>query len=1677
MSPNWTDDDLISLCARESVTDVDPQWIETLRSRWRESAAIQQAVAASPQKEWLLAQLKANDPPPRSRWWLRVLTTVVLIQIALIACLMNFAPEDADEPTEIASGDVQADAPSTATVDQPTIKDAEGASNEPATQPHADSTLAEATPGVSKVTQPVAATPDDAVWAGPLDLQKPPLNWESTVWQPIAADSPDSLPPTVFRKWFGDAASKPLKVAEDKVDKRSFTIVEGPARLLAPWVENAVLRLALFNTERCDIYCWRGNEGVRLSFVKGSQSPLLWTVHRVARENAKDPGTLGEFLGTDSGRWEMSRFGVFELRVEGGQVMLTRGHVPFLRVPFAGLPDEVVLDGKFRVRDLKMYRSDPLPLAELDEYRCPIGRSKFASTHPADLEWKLKDDAALSFERLKADGDDRARSVELKSNAALKEAGWATLELPKAGLCEIVFRVEHADAGAGLCIGSASGATYDKISFLSEPKTKRVVVGVPFPWLQITEFTKEANALPQVYLGPSQWFRMIGSAGTLQVWMSPDGREWSRIGQHQFPNEWRRVEALRLFVMPGAERRIRLSHLDVREFSTITGLADAALCQQVDLAKFEPLLQGDLGSWLHQVLRLRPEGVTLATWRRACAIECLRVGPTPTLAIALLSGLAHDGLFGEQPVAPLDEEAIERGQKRDLQLLAELALLHHVGGYEQGLAFNQLWSAVTEKWIGVAADASVLPRAERYRSIVERGIEALFAQPLWCSIFMKPLPFEGARRELTLLAHAGRNSDILKLIDRLTFFFSEPHPSQFWWGPADALYNPALWAELTALQGLDAETQAQRALQSQRWKPRPPLVRHPLTQPFNKEAYNLMAEFQAALSSNAYGDACQVIGAAATAQFLGFVPDSRDAALLVSFPRAVASAMDDHPELRATMNDKFGAVGRLRVRQAMDASDVAVLEGATVQFYGTLAAAESERWLGNRAFAAGQFAQAHAHYQRAKEGFARHSQVQTQQTQELAARMQLVAAMLGINEPAALPSAVAFGEQTVSQQQLDTLSQEFRSASGTEVSGDVAGQRTVMPTRSYVTRNVPPLRTYRWEPRAKFDGDVGNKIDSGMTIDIDWFARQMAITVSGSQAFLSNRFQVSCLDLESGQIKWNAALKDEHGNTHHWPKMAMTPLVAGRFVFCRRLTSKRPELHAFNKETGELLWRADVKTNIVSDPWLARGRLQVFATDMSAGICELQLLSFDLETGRLVSDVPIVRLLDDVQLSTQACTVTTRDDWLYFAVSGVVGCCDTQGQTIWLRRQLWQPPAVDSLRHQRAFDAPLLVGDALIVSQPGVPVVEALDLSNGRVRWSRAASDQRRLLGLTDGRLIVETSEGLEAWSPTTGEPQWRYRAADLLDAVLLPDPTSTTNVAGASEVRSALIAPQPTKDAAPQTEPLNMLASRTVDRPDGHKAPCLVWIDAKTGREVAFQRFDEYEDRAPRIGPLFIAGNKTWACAQRSRTSGASPILELVPSDDPKVLLNWVVDQSLWAGWFPEFQRDTFPTGAALRPSLKSRVLGFHLREPYAKQAPGWLVLGQLSPPRDSGYRAEVRGRKDVLALQLAPAVTSTTYNATQPEVPLDALRLVKQFKIPSTGTASFEISVGYEAKREWELIIDASSQRLHRSLVNDKTAPEGWRDVKVDLSSLAGQTTEIVVTCAPLLPGGSWIYLSRLP
>ena len=182
-------------------------------------------------------------------------------------------------------------------------------------------------------------------------------------------------------------------------------------------------------------------------------------------------------------------------------------------------------------------------------------------------------------------------------------------------------------------------------------------------------------------------------------------------------------------------------------------------------------------------------------------------------------------------------------------------------------------------------------------------------------------------------------------------------------------------------------------------KPPGPSAGHPLLERLSKEGYTVAAEFQAALASHSYREACQIIADTTNLPGTGLVPSPADPALLTSLRAMMEAAIRDLPPLRATMEEHAGSLGQLRVKQAIAAGQAEAVEAVCTQFPGTRAAAAAHLWLADREMSAGRIAAATTALESALAGAA------AEQRPAIEARLRLAGGLIGRGSRPAGPGA------------------------------------------------------------------------------------------------------------------------------------------------------------------------------------------------------------------------------------------------------------------------------------------------------------------------------------------------------------------------------------------------------------------------------------------------------------------------------------------------------------------------------------------------------------------------------------------------------------------------------------------------------------------------------------------------
>jgi outer membrane protein assembly factor BamB len=860
---------------------------------------------------------------------------------------------------------------------------------------------------------------------------------------------------------------------------------------------------------------------------------------------------------------------------------------------------------------------------------------------------------------------------------------------------------------------------------------------------------------------------------------------------------------------------------------------------------------------------------------------------------------------------------------------------------------------------------------------------------IWSKAAFTAITDEPIRAELLYLASNNAWSEAHELCRQLKFFTAKYPVDRKWSPDLNDTGKLIVWTDALARRNLPAEPGGATAVAL------PSTWRHPLIEQLGKEGFNILAEFEAALSGEAYRDACQIIASASAQEALGLLPNSKDSRLLVSLPGAVALAMRDHPALRRTMRDEFGPLADLRLKQAMSNGDIHTVQAITTQFYGTAAATEAHIWLGDRALSSGDFAQATGEYETALRD------ANPGDRAPLAARLRLAAAMLGrdVGEPPT--SAVELSDMRLSPTEFEKLVGEMR----TRASSGQTADRVIDATQS--AGAAPPPARFTAKTWTRFDPAPGSNANSPPYSDVDWAGQQLGLTIAPPLLIVNNRFEATAYDLATGERKWNPPAVSQRGQAHQWPLVPMKPLVVNKQTFVRQISDKSPpELVAINTETGKVEWRSkpgDPAAKVVSDPlWIEDELFALTFTSQHQDMLQLYLTSYDRKTGAQVAHRPLAQFRD-VWGQQIPCQAVAAGDSIVAVVGGAALCCDLLGQPRWLRRETWLATAVDSRALVRHRDPPLVEGDMVFVTQPGMPGVECLDLATGQLRWQFVSPKLTRLVGLfkddkakdksaddkSVDKLIVQTTEGLVALDAAKGSPLWYHDAEALLEAQLY---------GGAGGI-------------------LYLQREKIADK---LFRPKLVWLDPTTGKPTGSTVLDDWKGERPACGPMFTYEGRVWAFCGTDDRKPNREIVEFTAAGPASPL---DVSDKILAAW-----------ANARQPSIRDAV---------GLVAPGWCLIS-TEQDQQTKLHEELRGDREVFV------------SLAHPDRPV---RLARQVAVPKSGKTKLRLRAGLQGGENWNLDVRAGGKSILSEKIEPGSTSNGWKDWEVDLSRFAGQTVWLVV------------------
>jgi len=126
----------------------------------------------------------------------------------------------------------------------------------------------------------------------------------------------------------------------------------------------------------------------------------------------------------------------------------------------------------------------------------------------------------------------------------------------------------------------------------------------------------------------------------------------------------------------------------------------------------------------------------------------------------------------------------------------------------------------------------------------------------------------------------------------------------------------------------------------------------------------------------------------------------------------------------------------------------------------------------------------------------------------------------------------------------------------------------------------------------------------------------------------------------------------------------------------------------------------------------------------------------------------------------------------------------------------------------------------------------------------------------------------------------------------------------------------------------------------------------------------------------------------------------------------------------------------------IGSSSVAKQLQDQVEKVLPGWKIA-KCGPDMDPGLRAQYRGKKNVFM--------------THPLNRGVGCVLSKTVEIPAGQETKLRLVVAHDERGDWVLVVKAAGKELLKKPIGPETTENGWAEIEVDLSELAGKSVPL--------------------
>lgn len=274
-----------------------------------------------------------------------------------------------------------------------------------------------------------------------------------------------------------------------------------------------------------------------------------------------------------------------------------------------------------------------------------------------------------------------------------------------------------------------------------------------------------------------------------------------------------------------------------------------------------------------------------------------------------------------------------------------------------------------------------------------------------------------------------------------------------------------------------------------------------------------------------------------------------------------------------------------------------------------------------------------------------------------------------------------------------------------------------------------------------WDRSVGDGVEN-------YFSRIKPIVAYDKVYSASRMGDVIAFEKESGEEIWHTDLSDLNNERSFWDSRTSALVAGGPISGLNKifLGTENGDVFALDADTGEVVWQAKIKGEVITQPVIESGILVV---NSASGI----LKAFDANTGedlwKVERDVPALTLRGistPVAASGGVIVGSGKGELNVYMIE--------KGQAGWLTEI---GEATGSTELQRVIDvdsAPVVFGDKIYAISARGNLV-AIELNSGRILWKRKYSSYRQISVYRNNIFITNVRGQVYALNRINGIERW----------------------------------------------------------------------------------------------------------------------------------------------------------------------------------------------------------------------------------------------------------------------------------------------------------------------------------